>query len=351
MITPVTHFNSLSVIRRQRMLPISGTVLVRAGQKVEPTEVIARAILEPKHIVLDIARGLGVARNEAGKYIQRQAGEEIEAGSTIASRPGLASRVVRAPVTCRLVAISQGEVMLEVATEPYQLLAGVPGVILKIEPDRGALIETTGAWLQCVWGNEKIDNGPLQVLAESPDHELNAEQVSLSQSGSVLLAGHCNNLSALEAGIEIPISGLILGSLSTKLIPAAKKLPFPVVVLEGFGIRPINQKAFKLLSTSGGRDVTLNAQSWNRFDGTRPEIIIPLDTGGDSSQPMEVDNLTAGKEVRIVSSPYPGQTARVARIFEKPQVFPSGLRTDAAEVEFANGSRDLVPLANMEVIR
>ena len=44
-------------------------------------------------------------------------------------------------------------------------------------------------------------------------------------------------------------------------------------------------------------------------------------------------------------------TGRIARIFDKPQIFPSGLRTDAAEIEFSNGSRDLVPLANMEVIR
>ena len=84
MLAPVTHILPLATIRRKRVLPTDGKVLVRAGQNVNPTDVIAQADLNPEHVVLDVSRALGVSANQAKDYVQRDVGDEVSEGSTIA---------------------------------------------------------------------------------------------------------------------------------------------------------------------------------------------------------------------------------------------------------------------------
>ena len=47
-------------------------------------------------------------------------------------------------------------------------------------------------------------------------------------------------------------------------------------VLDGFGAMPMNSAAFKLLTTNNKREVTVNAEHFDRYSGNRPEVIIPL---------------------------------------------------------------------------
>ena len=70
MITQVVHILPLAKIRRQRFLPVAGTVLVRAGQDVKADDVIARADINAEHITLDIERGLGVPRTKIMNYMK-----------------------------------------------------------------------------------------------------------------------------------------------------------------------------------------------------------------------------------------------------------------------------------------
>ncbi|MDH3943321.1 MAG: hypothetical protein OEV06_04410, partial [Anaerolineae bacterium] len=88
-LAPVTHFLPLAKIRQNRFLPAPGMVMVRAGQNVSPTDVIAQANLHPNHIVLDVARGLGVAVSKVSDFIDIQVGDEVEKDAVIATRSGL----------------------------------------------------------------------------------------------------------------------------------------------------------------------------------------------------------------------------------------------------------------------
>ncbi len=101
MLASVTHILPLTTIRRERRLPVAGRVLVRSGQKVKPTDVVAEANLNPRHLVLHVARGLGLSAEEADELVERKAGDEVVDGDVIASRSGLARRVVRTPASGR----------------------------------------------------------------------------------------------------------------------------------------------------------------------------------------------------------------------------------------------------------
>ena len=362
MLLPVTHVLPLTIIERRRLLPVAGTVLVRSGQEVEATEVIATADVYAEHISLDLARGLGVAKNKVASMLKRKIGEDIQQGDVIASRPGMVARTVRAPKAGKLMAVGGGQALMQVSHKPFALQAGIPGKVFKVEADYGAIIRMTGAWIQGVWGNGRLDTGGLYVAADSPDHVVSVRDLDPSQRGQVMFAGHCANGDILEGLVQIKMKGLILGSLSTRLRPMAAQMPYPIMVLEGFGKIPINVVAYRLLSTSADRGTTLNAAKFNRATGERPEAVIPVSGQTDVPMPMQLAPLDLGTQVHILRDPHQGKVGTVSHIMGVTKL-ENGLHADSVEVLFPAeqeegaeddtgplGERVVVPVANLEVI-
>lgn len=349
MLIPVTHILPLTTIERRRMLPIEGKVLVRAGQDVRADEVIATANVYAEHISLDLARGLGVPKNKVASYLKRSISEDIPAGGVIATKAGLVSRVVRAPQAGKLVAIGGGQALLQVSHEPFELKAGIPGTVFKVEADLGAIIQCTGAWIQGVWGNGQIATGGLFVSAKSPDDELTARDVDPSQRGQIMLSGYCGDPKVLDLLHQNKMRGLILGSMSTRVMPYAARMPYPIMVLEGFGKIPINEAAFKLLSTSAQRETSLNAMVYNPATGDRPEAILPMSGDVAASGPIDLVHMEEGKRVRIKRAPHIGQVGMVSKLLG-PTKMPNGLLADSVEVSFSDQEKVAVPLANLEIL-
>jgi hypothetical protein len=348
MISTVSHILPLAKIRRQRMLPLPGTVLVRAGQSVQATDIIAQANLRPEHQVLDVARGLGVSHNETVKYIKRSIGDQVEAGGVIADKGGFA-RVIRAPSSGKIVAISGGQVLLEINSHPYQLFAGISGKVLQVETDYGAVIESSGSWIQGIWGNDQIAVGSLMVLAEDPEHNLTASECHADQRGSVIFAGHCCEHGVFELGIANQWCALILGSMASFLVPAARKTPYPIIVLDGFGEIPVNPVAHKLLSTSAQREVVVNSISYSLNTGERPEITIPMEAVS-SPIPVDLQRLSEGQQVKLLHTPWIGTVGTIQSLVPGLTRFPNGVQAPGVRIDFENGDNMVVPVANIEVL-
>lgn len=350
MLAPVTHILPLADLRKNRNLPIIGTLLVRSGQQVAATDVIAEANLEPAHVVIDVARALGIPPKNAGKYMTRKVGDEISKDAIIASREGLITRVVRSPHTGRLVANSLGQVLIEIKTAPFQLMAGMPGEMLSVEAELGGIVKTIGAWIQGVWGNGKIAQGKLVVLAKDANHVLSTEDLTPKVRNSILLAGHCNQRELLETAEKLPIRGLILGSMAPQLVVLASKLSYPIIVIEGFGTIKMNSFAFTLLSSNESRETAINAELFDRYADKRPEIIIPLDASGEAINPLSLDSFRSGQRIRILRAPHLGKIGTLQTIIAGMTPLPSGLRAQCAQIELEGGEKAVVPLANIEVL-
>ena len=350
MFATVRHILPVTTIQRERLLPVPGRVLVRRGQKVSPTDVVAETIVSPKHMILDIARGLGKSRAEAERLMQRQSGDEVAQGDVIAGEMRSGRRVIRAPQAGKIAAVWEGRVLLELQGRRYEMKAGYSGVVTDLVPDRGVVIETTGALIQGAWGNGRMDYGLLMVLTEHANDEITPNRLDVSMRGSVVLGGYCDHISVLKAAGELALRGLILSSLRTELAPAAIKCPCPVVVLEGFGRMPMNSAAFKLLSTSQRRDTSVIGDIWNPLIGSRPEIFIslPADSGQNEPQPNQV--FRAGQRVRSVRAPYQGEVGSILVVHENEQVLSTGIKAPVAEVQLENGEKSVFPLANLEVL-
>lgn len=351
MFSPVTHFTAITTIRRRRFLPVPGRVLVRRGQKVAASEPIAEANLAPEHFLLDIARGLGVSAGKADIYIQRHAGDEVSEGDIVAGPVGLGRRVVRAPKDGRIVVAGGGQVLMEIASPPFVLKAGIPGVVTELFENQGAEIETTGSIVQGVWGNGRIDTGLLNALARSAQDPLTPDRLDVSQRGAVLLCGTCSDPASLAAAAEIPIRGLILASMDTALIPVAQKMRYPIIVVEGLGNLPMNPVVYKLLSTSDRRDVAVNAEAWDRLGNNRPEVVIPLPTSSQLPLSVEVVQFTAGQKVRVIGALHKVLIGTLATVRPGISVLPNGARAPAADVKLETGENMIVPLANLEVVQ
>jgi hypothetical protein len=346
----ITHILPLTTIRRERLLPVPGRVVARRGQHVNPSDVVAEAITEPEHILLDIARGLGVSAKEADQYLACKGGEQVAEGDVLAGPVGVARRVIRSPHDGVVVVAGDGQLLLQIDTPPFELKAAYQGVVADLIGDRGVIIDTTGALIQGVWGNGRSSYGLLNILLHAPDETLSAGRLDVSLRGSVVVAGYCDNEAALQAAADLPLRGLILASMAARLTPFANKLEFPLIIIEGFGKIPMNSAAFKLLNSSDRRDVTINADRWDRYAGTRPEIVMSVPASTQSELPDEMDVYSAGKRVRVISPPYQGKLATVVAVPGSLSILPSGVSAASASVRFEDGETVVVPLANLDLI-
>jgi hypothetical protein len=350
MYAPITHILAGTSFRRERLLPMNGRVLARRGQQVSPIDVVAEAVLNPEHMLLDIARGLGLSAQQADKLLQCKAGDEVGEGDILAGRLGIGRRVVRAPFPGRVMVAGEGQILLQLDGQPQELKAGYPGLVVDLIGERGVIIETSGALIQGVWGNGHINYGLLSVQALAPNAFLAVEQLDISLRGMVILGSICTDERVLQAAEELPVRGLILGSMDSALVPLALRLSYPIILIEGFGHLPLNPQAFKLLTSGERCETAINAEPWNRLASTRPEIVLAAPSQSNLQPLQDVATFNPGQTVRMISRPYHGRLGMLETLHYGLNKLPNGLSAPAADVRLENGEVVLIPLANLEIL-
>jgi hypothetical protein len=270
--------------------------------------------------------------DQTDRYIQCQVGEQLAEKDIIAGPVGLARRIVRSPRSGKVVMVGDGQVLLEISGQPFQMKAGLPGEVIELVPERGVVIESAGALIQGVWGNGRVGSGQLSVLAKTPDHEIKSSDPEV-----------------FKVIDELALHGLILGSIEAGLIPIAAKSSVPIIVLEGYGRCPIGAVSHKLLVSLERRDVALNAEIRNVLTGVKPEVFFPAAVPSSVTPAPDFISFDVNQQVRIVRPPHAGETGMVEEI-KGITTFPGGLRARAALIRLENGENAIIPLANLEVL-
>src|SRR5215510_3387822 len=314
MLAPVLHILPLATIVRERTLPVAGKVTARVNQRVSPTDVIAEANFAREHVLLDVARTFGVSAIAADKMIKVNTGDRLAEGALVAEKSGVFARSIKAPRPGRVMVAGGGQVLMEVGDTRIELRAGLPGVVTQLIPERGVVIRTAGALIQGTWGNGRIDNGLMVSLIDKPDAVLTSDRLDVSLRGSVILGGHVRDVETLRTAAEMPVRGLIISSLLSSLLTTAAQMRYPILVLDGFGAMPMNTAAFDLLTSNNKREVTVNAEPFDRYNGNPPEVIIPLPVSDEPDEPNAYEVFAVGQRVRMRRSPNAGMLGTISNL-------------------------------------
>jgi hypothetical protein len=344
-----TQVTPLMNVRRERMLPVSGEVLVQIGERVEPTQVVAQANLPGDFRVLSVAHLLGTSAAKIKKYMRVKVGDEVRRGQILAKRR---SRVVKSPIAGVLASSGGGRVLVETPPTPFELRAYIRGSVTNVLQSRGIVIETTGAVIQGAWGGGGESFGVLKKLARSPDRPLRAREIDPSCHGTIVIGGAKLDAAVLERAQELQVRGIVTGGIPPELIPEVNRSPIPVVATEGIGTIPMSEPFFQLLTTNDGREASISGQVKSRWGIVRPEIIITLPAESlPADQTMAGMPLTVGAQVRVVRAPYLGQVGTVVKLFDHPRHIETDARVRGAEVDIGQEEPVFIPLMNLEALR
>ncbi len=350
-----SRITALTTIRRERILPAPGQVLVRPGEMVGPADVVARCQLPGAVRVVDVSRSLGIPRDQATRYVRKTAGDTVQVGDVLAAPRGPLGQLqksCRSPVDGQVVEVRGNLILIEPAPTTFELRAHVMGQVTNVMPNWGVVISAAGTLIQGVWGSGGEAEGVLKMVVDSPEKPLRGRSIDVSCHGTVVVGGRLLDGEVFEQAVEARVRGVILGSMNADLRPPVDALPFPVLITEGFGTAPMSQYVFSLLQASAGREVMVSADTRTHWGAKRPEILIPL--RAEDEMPQEESDLrplTVGDRVRALRAPYLGAMGTVTSLPERPQVVESGTQLLVAEVDMEDGEQALIPLANLELIR
>ena len=227
-----------------------------------------------------------------------------------------------------------------------QALSVLSGVVESVD-GRGISVRAEGDGLPGVFCWGRSVRGPLIVAVATPEDGLRASVIDMATAGSIVVGGARVDIEAITRARALGVRGIICGGLLGKDLrqletsEARQRLsiqplpPFALLVLEGYGRRPIAGPAWDALSAAAGREVSIV---------TDPPHVL-LDRGVALRMSRGLVRVTAGRDL--------GREGRLVEL--RGQVRASGgayLPAGLVSLESRNASepveRRIIALADLE---
>ena len=366
--TPGLTVSGDIVARRIRRLPIKGEVLVEAGTHVEPSTVVARALLPGILQTLKLAEKMGIDAQDLPSKSPIKVGDQVTKGQKLYESKGIMGMFKREVLcdfagTVETVSEITGNVLIREAPIPVNMTAYIKGVVVDVLPDEGAIVETRCAMVQGIFGVGGERTGVVRTAVESPRDVLEPHMISEADSGKFLVGGSGVTYEALQKAAEVGALGIIVGGIMDKdligflgydigvAITGSEKIPLTIVATEGFGKLAIAQRTFDLLKSLNGRSGSINGATQIRAGVIRPELIVPLsDDAPVHNVAQQVFELKEGASIRIIREPYFGLLGTVVGLPAQLVKLESGTEVRVLKAKLADGQEVTVPRANVEIV-
>lgn len=372
--TPPVVPNALA--RIERRLPHPGEVLVRHGSRVEPEDIVARALTPEPPQIINVARALGIPPSQVYRAMTREVHNKVNAGQVLAQTSRFFGRTCVAPVGGMIADIDNETGYVTIAPDPveYALQATVRGIVMEIMPYEGVVIETPAAQIYGAFGVGEERSGVLRLLAINPDDVVRPEQIDARSAYAILICGASISAAALRRAVAEQVRGVIVGGIeerelreflgwsgATNWEVAAQSQIWPdprhtqapkltIIVTEGFGSRPMSQPIFDLLSAQDRQEALIEGQTRLRRPLRRPRVVIPLTGRGSAGVEAPRPQLRPGASVRLLDHAHLGQVGQVRSLPSAPRAVESGARVAAVEVVMAEGETLWLPRTCVEVL-
>ncbi len=372
--TPGLRTAPQTVVRKRRILPIPGQVLVHDGQAVTATTVIAQTELPGKVHAVNVVNLLGIVPQEIRRYMLKREGDAVGAGEPLAeNRPVFKwlKTQVPSPITGTIETVSEvtGQVFLREPPRPLALTAYLDGHVVETFPGEGATVETACSLVQGIFGIGGEAVGTIAVAVDNREDELTPERITDAHRGTILvggsLIGRDGFARAKQAGVAAVVVGGIhdldlkqlLGRDLGVAITGTEQIGFTLIITEGFGRIAMAKRTFELLSSKVGRRASCSGATQIRAGVIRPEVIVPLseeEAGGRGREAGESEGvgggLRVGDQIRIIREPYFGRICKVFALPADLRVLSTGSKVRVLEAELDDGQRIIVPRANVELL-
>lgn len=303
-------------VRIARKLTRNGTVMVFPGQITDPTMPVAWRKIWKTHFSVNLYEALELPRSSSIQdYLLINEGDFVSVNEPIARRSDRKTRTLNALYSGRFLGVCSENLIFEADAENLESVsAGFPGTVTEIIPNRGAVIETIGAYAAGVWGNNRTGQGILLTVNDiAKEGIFNTQSLSMAMSGSVVFANTCYDPEVLLSTARLSPGGLIFGSLPSALLPIAEQLPFPVIVTDSIGSGRLSDPVYNLL----GENIIKCAYLYSApARGTMPqtaEIIIPQEEYTADKNSMIAD-ISINSRVRILDGYYAGEIGFVTEL-------------------------------------
>jgi len=367
--TPGLKILAQTKIIKKRQLPMKGTVHLKIGDIVKPDEVVASTEIPGNVQMVNVANQLNVEPENVPECMLVELDESISKGQIIAESKGifgLFKSQLKSPIDGTLANVSEitGQAILSEPPIPVAVDAYTSGKITEIEDQEGVTIETEGVLVQGILGIGGENRGILEVVTTSPNDELTAEMIQEKHKGKVIVGGSFLRMDTFEHAKKIGVAGIVSGGfdytdLSKILgyslgvaITGSEKIGPSLIITEGFGKIGMAERTYELLSANAGKFAAINGSTQIRAGVIRPEIIIPSERENGEIRDYEEADLaiTEGSLIRVIRAPYFGRVGKVKSLPPELAKMESETMVRVAEIEFEDGTIEIIPRANLEMI-
>jgi len=355
-------------IRKTRRLPILGKVLVKEGDTVDFSTIVAETMIPGDPNILNVAAELGILEADLDNYMKKKVGDEVKKGEPIAGFSalfGLWKKFFYSPIDGFIESVSSvsGQVIIRAKPVPLSLNAYIPGKIVQTLENEGAIIETNAAFIQGIFGIGGETHGELRVATEDPSEKLTQNFIEEGDKGKVIVGGSLIEKEALDRALKVGVKGIITGGIKDidlekilgyelgVAITGQEEISLTLIITEGFGEMAMNPRTLEIFKEFEGSLVCINGATQIRAGVIRPEMIIPHSRFGEEETSEELSSgMRPGTPIRIISQPYFGHLGRVASLPVELQTVETESKVRVVEVELEDGRRVIVPRANIEII-
>ncbi|RLC51064.1 MAG: hypothetical protein DRZ79_03365, partial [Candidatus Cloacimonadota bacterium] len=240
------------VLRKERILPLKGKVLVKKGDKVKAEDYVAETLLPGKVVPFNLANKLGVTPNLVKQYLTISEGQKIKKGQIIAQTKGIFGMfktTVKSPIEGEVENISTitGQLLLREPRIPVQVKAFIDGIVVDVIEEEGVIIENKSAYIQGIFGVGGETTGEIKILVSSPDEVIDKSKIDESCKGKVIVCGSIVDFDTISKAKQIGVHGIITGGIDDRdlkrllgydlgvAITGHEDIGLTIVVTEGFG--------------------------------------------------------------------------------------------------------------------
>jgi hypothetical protein len=258
-------------------------------------------------------------------------GTVVEAGVAVEGVPRPPLRFAAAGRTIHVT--SAGMLRAVTGRHSETLLAPAAGVVEALGPV-GMTIRAEAIGVPGILTVGDPTAGRLVIAVRHPEDELPLTQINVGAAGAILVAGARIDVEALTRARAMGVRGVIVGGVvgrdlrSFAASEARQRAalhasqPFALLVLDGFGKRPIPPMAWSLLLAAEGGEVGI---------GTDPPMVL-LDA---ATAPVT----TFGERVRVVAEEALDRTGRIVEIIGRRRL-PAGVLATVARVALDGAGPD-----------